>query len=158
MSEKYEQEHPPPYYDDPQKGGPPKDEGYPPQYGGYPPQQPGYTGYPPAPGYAPPQGMVMHQPGPGQTTVIVTGPVANPPSDHLAFNIFVTICCCWPIGIFAILKSVETRDMINRGDSTGATNASKKAKKYGCCALGFGIASVILSIVIIAVYIGLLIG
>ena len=83
-------------------------------------------------------------------------PLANPPSDYLCFNIFVTICCCWPIGIIAILKSVETREAINRGDASRASSSAAQAKKFGIITLVVGILMVVISMVIVGVYIGII--
>jgi hypothetical protein len=30
-----------------------------------------------------------------------------PPPDYMTRAILVTVCCCWPIGIFAIMKASE---------------------------------------------------
>jgi hypothetical protein len=34
-------------------------------------------------------------------------PIVN---DQMGLSIFACLCCCWPIGIFAIMKSSEVRD------------------------------------------------
>lgn len=81
------------------------------------------------------------------------GPLPDPPQDHLCFSIMVTICCCWPIGIFAILKSVATRDAINRGDREAANSNSQSAKKLAVIALCIGIAFTILSMGLVAFYV-----
>ncbi|XP_055998113.1 uncharacterized protein LOC125646748 isoform X1 [Ostrea edulis] len=87
---------PPPQYQ-PNQGN-----GYPPQY--QPPQQyaPQYTDHPgfPAGGYS------------ANTVVLAPGPMTMndpPPPDYMNRAIFVTICCFWPTGIFAIMKASESR-------------------------------------------------
>ena len=92
----------------------------------------------------------MVQPG-GPMTVVMAPQLHNAPPDHMMFNIVVTICCCWPIGIFAILKSMATRDAINRGDAQGAMENSQSARRLGFWALGVGIAFMVLAVVLIVV-------
>ena len=49
---------------------------------------------------------VTIQPGAGQPTYVYPNqPLVNPPPDYLGLSIFSCICCCWLIGIFAILSS-----------------------------------------------------
>lgn len=86
------------------------------------------------------------------TVVVAGGPrLVNPPPDNMIFNILVTIFCCWPIGIFAIMKSLSCRDAINRGDQSQAQTLSREAKRLGFWTLGVGIAFVVLSVVLIVV-------
>lgn len=130
----------------------------PPQQQGYPPQQQGYPqqSYPAQQGGYAPMGAQTAQPQANVVYVQPAQPLAHPPSDYLCFNIFVTICCCWPIGIIAILKSVETREAINRGDAPRATSAAAQAKKFGIITLVVGILMVVISMVIVGIYIGLI--
>ena len=79
--------------------------------------------------------------------VVVMAPqLHNPPPDHLIFNVIVTIFCCWPIGLFAILKSMAARDAINRGNGPEALSLSQSAKRLGYWTLGVGIAFMVLSV------------
>ena len=74
-----------------------------------------FIGYQPVQSYQPgSQGYAAAQ---GTTVVFApAAPLANPPADYFGYSIFVTICCCWPIGIFAIMKASATREAIARGD------------------------------------------
>jgi hypothetical protein len=87
-----------------------------------------------------------------QAIMYVQTPLPDPPNDHLCFNIIVTICCCWPIGIFAILKSVETRDAANRGDRERALVSSRSARRLGLVTLLVGLFFVLLSMALTAYY------
>ena len=61
-----------------------------------------------------------------------TGPSMAPPgqkvSSHLAPAIIVTLLCCLPFGIVAIVYAAQVNGKLNAGDYTGALNASHKAK------------------------------
>ncbi len=87
---------------------PPPPEPFPPEQSGYQPMQP------PQPGY---------QPG------------ANVPS-HLVWSILVTLLCCWPLGIVAIVYAAQVGSKIGAGDYTGAQDSSNKAAMW--CWISFG--------------------
>ncbi|XP_041466109.1 proline rich transmembrane protein 1B-like [Lytechinus variegatus] len=85
------------------------------------------------------------------TTVIVRQ--AQPmPDDHFIFALLVTIFCCLPLGVVAILKSVNVKTRYNAGDFTGAEQASKGASKWAKIALVTGILFNIAWIVAVCVY------
>ena len=65
--------------------------------------------------------------------------MANPPPDHLIFNIMMTLFCCWPIGICAIMKSLECRNAIQTGNKERADSLSAAAKRLGMWTLGVGV-------------------
>lgn len=56
-------------------------------------------------------------------------PLGNPPENYLIFAIMMTIFCCWPVGIFAIIKATKVRELWALGDVAGAQKASEDAKK-----------------------------
>lgn|SRR6218665_1401314 len=123
----------------------------------YPMQNPGGPGYP----MVVPQGQYCAQQPMGygqQQQVVFVQPatLADPPADHLGYSIFVTICCCWIIGLFAIIKSAECRSAIAAGDRSTADIKSRQAKKLGNVALGLGIVTLVVTIVLFGVYYGLL--
>lgn len=88
---------------------------------GYPPAQgvaPAQGGYPPAQGYGTPPYGAQQYPGqapyPGQTTVTVQPAVyvtqathVNPVPDYLGYSIFTMLCCCLPLGIAALIYSIN---------------------------------------------------
>ncbi|XP_048729226.1 proline-rich transmembrane protein 1-like isoform X2 [Ostrea edulis] len=134
---------PPPQYQ-PNQGN-----GYPPQY--QPPQQyaPQYTDHPgfPAGGYS------------ANTVVLAPGPMTMndpPPPDYMNRAIFVTICCFWPTGIFAIMKASESRSAYARGDIQSARSNASSARQLTNISIMAGVASVLVSIIIVGVYLGLI--
>ena len=51
----------------------------------------------------------------------------NPPSNHLVSAILVTIFCCVPVGIAAIVFAIVTNSRLEAGDVKGARSAAKTA-------------------------------
>lgn len=91
---------------------------------GGPPTQAGETNSP----YAPPMAGAHGQMVPG---------VEIP--TYLWQSILVTILCCWPIGIPAIVYAAKVDGLKNRGDIQGAMAASKNAKNWTLASLIAGI-------------------
>lgn len=67
-------------------------------------------------------------------------PVADIPS-YLWQSIVVTLCCCLPFGIVAIIYAAQVKSKLGVGDVTGAQEASGKAKMW--CWIGFGVGLVV---------------
>ncbi|XP_072043561.1 proline-rich transmembrane protein 1-like [Amphiura filiformis] len=61
------------------------------------------------------------------------------PNDYMCCAIFVTICCCLPLGIVAIVKSTWVRTRLASGDTAGAEEASRSAKCWSIAALVTGL-------------------
>jgi hypothetical protein len=76
-----------------------------------PPPPPGYPP-PPPPGYPP-------QPPAGQA-----------PSNHLVWSILVTIFCCIPFGIVAIVKSSQVNGLWAQGRYAEAQASADSARKW----------------------------
>jgi uncharacterized membrane protein YvbJ len=68
---------------------------------------------------------------------------ASPPvqkiPNYLAQSILVTVLCCVPLGIPAIVFSAQVNGKIQAGDIEGAKAASRKAKIWGWWAFGSGL-------------------
>jgi hypothetical protein len=84
-----------------------------------PPPQPSYGG-----------------PGPG-------APATQVP-NYLVQSILVTLCCCLPLGVVAIIFSAQVNSKLAAGDVAGAMDASRKAKLFCWIALGLGIVFMII--------------
>jgi hypothetical protein len=57
--------------------------------------------------------------------------------NYLAQAILVTLCCCIPFGVVAIVYAAQVNSKLQVGDVAGAEAASKQAKMF--CWLGFGL-------------------
>lgn len=74
-------------------------------------------------------------------------PVQGPPPmqptqvipNYLAQSIFVTLCCCLPLGIPAIVFASQVNGKVQSGDIPGAIESSNKAKMWFWIAFGVGI-------------------
>ena len=80
-----------------------------------------------------------------QTILQQSSPVASGPPvvipNYLWQAIVCTVCCCWPLGIPAIVYAAQVNTKIVQGDLEGARNSSKNAKLWCWIALGAGLAT-----------------
>lgn len=96
-----------------------------------PPSPPAYS--------AAPSQYAQQQPYPAQA-------VPPMPPNYLWQSIVVTILCCWPLGIPAIVFATQVGAKYGRGDYQGAQNASKSAKMWMIIALVAGLVGSVLYI------------
>lgn len=52
------------------------------------------------------------------------------PDTHMVGAILVTLFCCLPFGVIAIIKASNVSSCYNRGDYNGAVQSSNEAKKW----------------------------
>ena len=65
-------------------------------------------------------------------------PVPGPAvPNYLVHSILVTLCCCMPFGIVAIVFAAKVDGLVQSGQHAAAVQASKKAKMW--CWIGFGV-------------------
>ncbi len=57
--------------------------------------------------------------------------------NYLVWSILVTVLCCIPLGIPAIVYSAQVDTRLRLGDYQGAVDASQKAKTF--CWISFGL-------------------
>ena len=50
--------------------------------------------------------------------------------NYLVQSILVTLCCCLPFGIVAIVSAAKVNGLLASGDYEGAVKASEDAKKW----------------------------
>jgi hypothetical protein len=85
---------------------------------------------------------------PGQPTPMQTPGVVIPPGatvqNYLVFAILVTVFCCLPAGIPAIVFAAQVNGKLQAGDYAGAMQASKNAKMWTLIALGVGLAGILM--------------
>jgi hypothetical protein len=75
-------------------------------------------------------------------------PAAQPIPNYLVQSILVTLCCCLPLGIVAIVFAAQVNSKLAAGDVNGAREASANAKKFMMLAFWIGIALIIISMLI----------
>ena len=51
----------------------------------------------------------------------------------------ISIFCCWPLAIAAIIFATQVNSKVAAGDVAGAEDASKKAKLFSFIAIGLGL-------------------
>lgn len=67
-------------------------------------------------------------------------PATEPIPNYLVQSIIVTLCCCLPLGVVAIVFAAQVNSKLAAGDVAGAREASAKAKMFCWIAFGLGIA------------------
>ncbi len=67
----------------------------------------------------------------------------------------ISIFCCWPLAIPAIIFAVQVNNKVTAGDIAGAQDASKKAKMFSFIAIGLGLVGIICYVLIFLVFGGL---
>ena len=70
------------------------------------------------------------------------------PSNYLVQAILVTLCCCLPFGIAAIVFSAQVNSKYDAGDYAGALESSKKAKMWCWIGLAAGLPASIIVIIL----------
>ena len=63
----------------------------------------------------------------------------NGPDSHLAWAILVTIFCCLPFGIVAIVYAAQVDTKSGLGDYAGACESSEKARNWCIASMICGI-------------------
>ncbi len=66
-------------------------------------------------------------------------PTRVPPPNYLVQAILVTIFCCLPFGIIAIVFAAQVNSKFTLGDYAGAVEMSEKAKMWSWISLGVGL-------------------
>lgn len=67
----------------------------------------------------------------------------------------ISIFCCWPLAIPAIIFAVQVNNKVTAGDIAGAQDASKKAKMFSFIAIGLGLVGIIIYIILLVLGVGL---
>ena len=66
------------------------------------------------------------------------GPMMPKPENNLILAIFTTICCCLPIGIYAIIKANDVNNLYVMGRYQEAQLAAAEAKKWSIIGIVVG--------------------
>jgi hypothetical protein len=67
----------------------------------------------------------------------------------------ISIFCCWPLAIPAIIFATQVNGKVAAGDIAGAQDASKKAKMFSFIAIGLGLVAIVIYIIWIVFIVGL---
>lgn len=59
-----------------------------------------------------------------------TPPPSPCPDNYLVWSILVTLFCCWPLGIVAIVKAAKVEKLWSQGFYAEAEKTSQEAKKW----------------------------
>ncbi|MBU2551742.1 MAG: CD225/dispanin family protein [Proteobacteria bacterium] len=68
--------------------------------------------------------------------------------NHLVWSILVTLFCCLPFGIVAIVKSAGVNTLVAAGDYQGAIEKANSAKKWIWISFAVGLVVIIISIIL----------
>jgi len=98
-------------------------------------------------GFSQPQNSYVVQGFPQYQTIPPVQPVIAPPPDYLTQSILAMLCCCWPLGLAAVLKSIKCREAIARGDMEAAKEHSKSAGCLVSLSVGCGIVLVVIIVI-----------
>lgn len=67
----------------------------------------------------------------------------------------ISIFCCWPLAIPAIIFATQVNGKVQAGDIAGAQDASKKAKMFSFIAIGLGLLGILIYIIMLVLGVGL---
>lgn len=67
----------------------------------------------------------------------------------------ISIFCCWPLAIAAIIFAVQVNNKVQAGDIAGAQDASKKAKMFSFIAIGIGLLGIVCYVIMMILGVGL---
>ncbi len=84
-------------------------------------------------------------------------PPTNAPANVPNYLVpaIISIFCCWPLGIVAIIFAAQVNGKVTSGDLAGAVDASKKAKLFSFIAIGIGLAVGVVYLLLTLLGIGL---
>lgn len=66
-----------------------------------------------------------------------------------------SLFCCWPLSIVAIIFAAQVNGKVASGDIQGAMDASKKAKLFSFIAIGIGLGLGLIYLVLMVLGVGL---
>ena len=67
----------------------------------------------------------------------------------------ISIFCCWPLAIPAIIFATQVNSKLAAGDTAGAEDASKKAKMFAFIAIGLGVLGIVIYVIMLVLGVGL---
>ena len=103
------------------------------------------TAAPPSP---PPVYQATYTPPAPQGSASYGAPAGPAIKNYLLQSILVTICCCLPLGIVAIIFSAQVNSKLAAGDIAGAQEASSRAKMCVWIAVILGLVGMVAGLLI----------
>jgi Interferon-induced transmembrane protein len=83
-------------------------------------------------------------------------PTATPTTvPNYLIPAILSLFCCWPLSIVAIIFAAQVNGKVAAGDIQGAMDASKKAKLFSFIAIGVGLAVGLIYLVLMVLGVGL---
>src|SRR6266516_2149651 len=67
----------------------------------------------------------------------------------------ISIFCCWPLAIPAIIFATKVNGQVAAGDIAGAEDSSKKAKMFSFIAIGIGVVIILIYVIMMVLGVGL---
>ena len=67
----------------------------------------------------------------------------------------ISLFCCLPVGIVAVIFAARVNGQVQAGDTQGALDSSRKAKMFSYIAIGLGLVWVIIWVVMMVLGVGL---
>jgi len=67
----------------------------------------------------------------------------------------ISIFCCWPLAIPAIIFAAQVNNKVAAGDVAGAQDSSKKAKMFSFIAIGLGVLGILIYVIMLVLGVGL---
>ena len=67
----------------------------------------------------------------------------------------VSLFCCWPLAIVAIIFAAQVNGKVAAGDMQGAMDASKKAKLFSYISIGLGLGLGLIYLILMLLGVGL---
>ena len=75
-------------------------------------------------------------------------PIAAPAAvPNYLVPAIISLFCCWPLAIVAIIFAAQVNGKVAAGDINGAMDASKKAKLFSFLSIGLGAAGILIYII-----------
>ena len=66
-----------------------------------------------------------------------------------------SLFCCWPLAIVAIIFAAQVNGKVAAGDIQGAMDSSKKAKLFSYIAIGLGLVGIICYVLFFVIFGGI---
>lgn len=101
----------------------------------------------PTPPITVPDNLIQSIPAKGQARYGCPSTVPN----YLVQSILVTVCCCLPFGIPAIIYAAQVNGKLQAGDVNGAIDSSKKALMWIWISFGLGIVGSVIYGILMAI-------